>query len=386
MSRAGNGLLIFVLLAIGQWVVSANLEFFLNRVTRAPLPVVSDRARALHDRSIVVDLHADSAMLGRDLLERSNLGHVDLPRLRDGGVGLQFFTAPTRVPVSRDIHHTRADGFDVLTLLGIVKLNGFATQGAYGRGMIQGERVRDAASRSGGEFLVIRSREDLARWRRAQSSEKRIVAGVLGLEGAHALEGEVDRVDDFFASGVRMIGLTHFFDNAFAGSAHGTSKGGLSEKGRQLVERMQSLGILIDLAHLAPEAIDDVLEMVRVPTVVSHTGVKGTCDNPRNLSDRHIRGIAAGGGVIGIGYWEMAVCGIEPRFIAAAIKHVVDLVGADHVALGSDYDGGTEVSFDTSELRVVTQAMLDVGLDEVAISKILGANTLRVLGEVLPES
>jgi microsomal dipeptidase-like Zn-dependent dipeptidase len=181
-----------------------------------------------------------------------------------------------------------------------------------------------------------------------------------------------------------MIGLTHFFDNAFVGSAHGIEKGGLSEKGRELIARMEALGIAVDLAHVSPTAIDEVLALTSKPTLVSHSGVKATCDNPRNLSDEHIRAIAAGGGVVGIGYFELAVCGEDPSDVVAAIRHVVELVGDDHVALGSDYDGATSVSFDTSQLPALTQQMLDDGLSETSIRKILGANAIRVLRLTLP--
>ncbi|MBW2726125.1 MAG: membrane dipeptidase, partial [Deltaproteobacteria bacterium] len=162
-------------------------------------------------------------------------------------------------------------------------------------------------------------------------------------------------------------------------------KGGLTELGRELVTRMVDRGIMIDLAHASPKTIDEVIALVDVPTVVSHTGVKGTCDNPRNLSDRHVRAIAKGGGVIGVGYWEMAVCGTAPREIVAAMLHIYALVGDEHIALGSDYDGGTTVNFDTSQLPVLTQAMLDADLSDESIAKILGGNIVRVMRQVLPE-
>ena len=121
-----------------------------------------------------------------------------------------------------------------------------------------------------------------------------------------------------------------------------------------------------------------------MPTVVSHTGVKGTCDNPRNLSDDHVRAIAAGGGVIGIGFFRMAVCGTGPDDIVAAMLHVINLVGVDHVALGSDFDGGVTTAFDVSQLAFVTQAMVDAKLSDEEIVKILGGNTVRVMRQVLP--
>ena len=106
--------------------------------------------------------------------------------------------------------------------------------------------------------------------------------------------------------------------------------------------------MLVDLAHVSPAAIDDVLAMASKPVVVSHGGVRGTCDNQRNLSDDQLRGIARTGGVVGIGYWETAVCGTEMRYVTAAMRHVIDVVGDDYVGLGSDFDGATTTGFDTS--------------------------------------
>jgi membrane dipeptidase len=238
---------------------------------------------------------------------------------------------------------------------------------------------------SGGLLVPVRSRRELDELLARRGRGEEVIGALLGIEGAHALEGDPANLDRAFRAGFRMIGLTHFFDNHYAGSAHGLEKGGLTEAGRELVRRMGELGILLDLAHLSPTAIDEVLRLVPGPVLVSHTGVKGTCDNLRNLSDRHVREIAARGGVIGIGFWDTAVCGIEPRHIVAAMQHVIALVGDDHVALGSDYDGGTTVAFDISGLRVLTQAMLDAGLEPESVRKVLGGNVIRALREGLPD-
>ena len=142
--------------------------------------------------------------------------------------------------------------------------------------------------------------------------------------------------------------------------------------------------MIVDLAHLSSEAVDEVLDMATRPVVVSHGGVKALCPNNRNLTDEQVRRIAATGGVIGIGYWPGAVCGLEPARIAAAMRHVRDLVGVDHVALGSDYDGTVEVAFDTSRVAVVTQALIDAGFTEGEIRQVLGGNALRLFRETLP--
>jgi membrane dipeptidase len=375
-----------LVLATALYLIGQNAERFLNRVEPHVLPLVSDHARSLHHASFVLDMHADTALMGRDLLELSEFGHVDLPRLVQGGVGLQFFTIPTKVPYSRDIHTTRESDPDVLRLLGTLRWGPLRRTDLFRRAMVQVAEVRHAVERSDGELVAIRTRKDLEALLDARANGESRVGSLLGLEGAHALDGDFENLTRFHVAGVRMIGLTHFFDNGFAGSAHGVTKGGLTLVGRELVKRMVDLGIMIDLAHLSPTAIDDVLGLVDVPTVVSHTGVKGTCDNPRNLSDDHVRAIAAGGGVIGIGFFRMAVCGTGPDDIVAAMLHVIKLVGADHVALGSDFDGGVTTAFDVSQLASVTQAMVDAKLSDEEIVKILGGNTVRVMRQVLPEA
>ena len=147
---------------------------------------------------------------------------------------------------------------------------------------------------------------------------------------------------------------------------------------------MQELGVAIDLAHASPATIDDVLDLAWKPVVVSHTGVKATCAGPRNLSDTHIRRIAAGGGVIGIAFFRGAVCGTSPGHIARAMRHVRDLVGPAHVALGSDFDGTTANEFDTTGLARLIDALLVEGFSEPEIRALAGENALRVLRATLP--
>jgi membrane dipeptidase len=362
----------------------ANLERFVNRVDAFVLPGVSDEARAIHDSSLVVDLHADSLLFERDLSVESEVGHVDLPRLREGGVALQMFTAVTRAPIGFDIHEIDGNSFDILTLAFYAQRAPMAGLGPRGRALHQAQRLRELIESSEGRLLPVRTRAELDAAIAAHREDDEVIGAIFGIEGAHALEGELENLPVLFDAGVRMIGLTHFFDNEFAGSAHGVTKGGLTNLGRELVGRMEEMGIAIDLAHLSPAAIDDVLAIAKKPPLVSHTGVRATCDSPRNLSDEHIRAIADAGGVIGIGYFELAICDIEPTAIVAAMKHVIELAGDDHVALGSDYDGGTEVAFDTGQLRALTQQMLDDGVPEASIRKILGENAIRVLRRTLP--
>jgi microsomal dipeptidase-like Zn-dependent dipeptidase len=176
----------------------------------------------------------------------------------------------------------------------------------------------------------------------------------------------------------------HFFDTAFAGSAHGVGKGGLNAAGRALVTGLEQRSMLLDLAHASEKTIDDALAVARRPVVVSHTGVKGTCDNARNLSDAHLRGVARTGGVIGIGFWETAVCGRDAAAIARAIRHTATVAGIDHVALGSDFDGAVATPFDAAGLAALTEALLAEGFDDDGVARIMGGNAVRVLQSALP--
>ncbi len=365
--------------------LGANLERFINRVDPVPHPVPSREAIALHRSSFIADLHGDSLMFERDLLERSEVGHIDVPRLQEGGVGLQAFTLPTRVPLGFNVDRTDGDAMDLLSLAGWASLSPVGSMSPFSRALWHAERLSDMAERSVGILHPVRTRRDLEWLLERRRVDPGVVGALLGIEGAHLLEGDVAKVDALFDAGYRMIGLAHFFDNAFAGSAHGLEKGGLSARGRELVARMETLGIAVDLAHVSPTAIRDVLAIATKPLLVSHTGVRGTCEGTRNLSDEEVRAIAAGGGVIGIGYWETAVCGNRPRHIVAAIRYVIDLVGGDHVGLGSDFDGAILPSFDTSRLVLITHRMLDEGLSQETIRKVLGENVLRVLRRTLPD-
>lgn len=381
------GIAVAILAIVGVaaffWV-GRHLEGFLNRVQRVALPGVSDQARALHASAFVVDMHADTLMLRGDLTVRSRTGHVDLPRLQAGGVALQFFTAVTKVPLGFNIEATDGDRLDLLTLIGLANFSPFLTRDLLGRALLYSERLNDSIARAHGALLPVRSVAELDQLVARRVADPTVVGALLGSEGAQPLLGDPANVDVLYRAGFRMIGLAHFFDNEFVGSAHGLVKGGLTDKGRDLVRGMEQLGILVDLAHVSPAGIDDVLAIATKPVVVSHGGVRGTCDNRRNLSDDQLRGIARTGGVVGIGYWETAVCGTEMRYITAAMRYAIGIVGEDHVGLGSDFDGATTTGFDTSALPALTQQMLNDGMPDTTIRKVLGGNVERVLRQVLP--
>jgi microsomal dipeptidase-like Zn-dependent dipeptidase len=183
-----------------------------------------------------------------------------------------------------------------------------------------------------------------------------------------------------------MMSPSHFFDNAFGGSAHGVEKGGLTRAGREMIRRMEARGMVLDLSHASGPTIEEAVAMARRPVVVSHTGVCGTCDNARNLTDTQLRGVAGTGGLIGIGFWPTASGGDDAGSIARSIRYAVGVVGDEHVALGSDFDGAVQVPFDASGMVRLTDALLEAGLDDDQIAKVMGGNAFRLLAETLPAS
>ncbi len=374
------------LYGIGTRVAPPVIEAGINRVLNPPPYPVSIQASALHQKLLVADMHADSLLWSRDLLARSDRGHVDIPRLIEGNVGLQAFTIVSKSPRGQNIDRNPSDS-DRITDLVIASAWPLRTWGSlFERALFQIQKLRDFAQRSEGKLRLIESRQDLDAYLAAYKPGDPSVGAWLGIEGAHPLEGQLDKLDRLFAAGLRMAGITHFFDNELGGSMHGMNQAGLTDFGRAAVARMQELGVLVDLAHASSAVVDDVLAMASQPVVVSHGGVKGTCDNNRNLSDAQVRGIAATGGLIAIGYWDKAVCGDDARAIAKAIRYTAELVGVAHVALGSDFDGAVTVPFDTTGIPRITEALMKEGFSPQEIAQIAGLNVVRVLRASLPDS
>lgn len=356
------------------------VERSMNKIDGEPLIEVSDEAKALHKTLTIVDLHSDTLLWSRNLLDRGTRGHMDLPRLEEGNVALQVFSSVTKTPKGQNYDANDADS-DNITPLVIAQLQPTRTWNSLlQRSLWHAEKLDRAAANSEGELLKVASTKDIDRLLRERSSETpKPVGALLSIEGLHDLEGDLANLDALRDAGFRMASLTHFFDTDLAGSMHGIEKGGLTDKGRKAVRRMEALGMVVDIAHCSHACVADILSMARRPVVSSHGGVQATCKVNRNLTDEEIRGVAKTGGVVGIGYWDAAVCGTSPRDAAKAMKHVRDLVGIDYVALGSDYDGATTVRFDTSQLVQVTQALLDEGFTEDEIRAVMGGNALRVL-------
>ena len=337
----------------------------------------------LHQRLTVVDLHADTLLWNRDLLQRASHGHVDLPRLQEGNVALQVFGVVNGVPFPLSMDNNR-DGYDITATL--AKWQGWPKEthtSRLQRALFQAEKLADRVTASNGALKMITSCQELEAMLEARTRGEKTMGAMLSLEGAQALEGDPVNFELLFDAGFRMIGLVHLFDNEMAGSVHGQAKHGLTAEGRELVQRILARGAVIDLAHASSQTIADVLDLTQVPVIASHGGVRGTCDSVRNLDDEQIRDIAASGGVIGIGLYEYATCGKTLEDTVKAMRYVADLVGVEHVALGSDFDGSAAF-IDASGLAMLTEAMLKGGFSEAEIAAIMGGNALRVFRQILP--
>jgi membrane dipeptidase len=355
------------------------VEGSMNRIDGKPLPKVRAEAIALHKTLTIVDLHSDTLMWKRDMLDRADRGHMDLPRLQEGNVALQVFSSVTKTPKGQNYDANGADS-DNITLLTVAQLQPMRTWGSLLERSLWHATKLDRAADSDDSYLrKVMQADHIDALLNVRRSRKPLVGAMLSIEGLQNLEGKAENLDTLYAAGFRMAGLTHFFDNELAGSMHGIKKGGLTPLGRDVIARMEAKGMIVDIAHCSQTCVTEILAMARRPVVSSHGGVQATCKVNRNLSDEHIKGVAKTGGVIGIGYWDAAVCDTSPKSIAAAMKHVRDLVGIEHVALGSDYDGATTVRFDTSKLVQVTQALMDAGFTPDEIRAVMGGNALRVI-------
>lgn len=370
--------------AVGFFGIAPGyVEASMNKVDGKPLPKVSAEAIALHKTLTIVDLHSDTLMWKRDVLERAERGHMDLPRLAEGNVALQVFSSVSKTPKGQNYDANGADS-DNITLLAVAQMQPARTWSSLlERTLWHGQKLDRAAAASKGALVKVAASGNLDALLARRAKQEAATGALLSIEGLQNLEGKADNLDKLYAAGFRMAGITHFFDNELAGSMHGIKKGGLTPLGREVIQRMEDKGMIVDIAHCSRQCVTEILAMARRPVVSSHGGVQATCKVNRNLSDEHIKGVAKTGGIIGIGYWDGAICDTDPKSVAKAMKHVRDLVGIQHVALGSDYDGATTVRFDTSKLVQVTQALIDAGFSAEEIRAVMGGNAIRVLREGL---
>ncbi|MFZ5597505.1 MAG: dipeptidase [Bacillota bacterium] len=318
--------------------------------------------RGLHFSSTVVDAHCDTLTAlgkqGRRLGQRSVKGHVDLPRLVDGGVNVQFFAAFID-PLYRDNPLARAmEIFDVL--FGEMEDNG----GAVG---------------------LVKAYSDIERF----ISEKK-VAALLSVEGGEALAGRIEVLRVFYQLGVRSITLTWNGRNELGdGVAEAGSGGGLTRFGAAVVREMNRLGMLVDVSHMAGKGFRDVLEESSKPVIASHSNCRKLCSHPRNLDDDQIKALAAGGGVVGLCFYPYFLddggTATLDRLLDHA-EHMACVAGVDCIGIGSDFDGIEAVVpdlYDVTCLPLVTEGLLKRGFSSGEVEKILGGNFLRVMKQVL---
>lgn len=316
----------------------------------------------LHRDALVVDGHCDTLLrlwqTGAGLGERRQEGHLDLPRLRDGGVDVQVFACyiePSFKPdrgLQRalqlvDFFHTQLDGCP--------------------------------------DLYLVREAGDLE----AAGREGRVGA-ILAIEGGEGVGDHLAYLRTLYRLGVRLITLTWNQRNLIAdGVGEERTGGGLSTFGVEVVREMNRLGMLVDVSHLSEPGFWHVVEVCRGPFVASHSCCWALCDHRRNLTDDQIRALARAGGVVGINFAPAFLSGegtASWEDVLRHIEHVVELVGPDHVGLGSDYDGipatpaGLE---DVSRLPVLTRGMVERGYAEEDIRKILGGNFRRVIQQVM---
>jgi membrane dipeptidase len=322
--------------------------------------------KQLHRESIVFDAHCDTlqeVLAGkRRLSERSEEGHADLPRLREGGVTAQIFAL-------------------------------FVSPNYFPRGATrQALRLLDVfyqeLKENGDQLILATSATDIER---AKAEDK--VAGILSLEGAEALEGDLGVLRAFYKLGVRNIGLTWNLRNAAAdGVDEMRSSSGLTNFGVQLVREMNRLGIMVDISHLSPTGVRDVLHVSEAPVIASHSNAYALCPHRRNLTDEQLEGIASKGGVVGVTFVPSFVIEYENQAtlegVLDQIDYMVKTMGVDHVGLGSDFDGffGSEKVRsleDVTHLPRLTAGLVERGYSEEDVKKILGGNFLRVFREVV---
>jgi len=376
--------LVFLLLVI--FILPILVDKNMNPVSDHSAFDVSEEALKLHETLFIGDWHADSHLWNRDLSKRYKRGHVDIPRLQEGNVALQMFTTVTKSPRGQNYEKNETSASDNITALAVVQRWPIKTWSSLAeRAIFQANKVHKLAANDGDNFMLIKSQSDLNNFMQKRSINKSFVGGLIGTEGSHALDGDLENVKRLYDKGFRMMSLHHFFDNRLGGSLHGISGQGLTNFGEQVVLEIQNLDIILDVSHSSENVVKDVLKISNRPMVVSHTGFYGHCPSPRNINDNLMEDIARKGGLIAIGYWDAAVCDNTPKSVAEAIHYGIKLVGAEHVALGSDFDGTINPGFDTAELVAITNELLELGIDDNSIRLVMGENMLNFLQENLPK-
>ena len=330
---------------------------------------ISDsEVREVHRSALLIDTHNDvtsKTISGFDIGRRSNTGHTDLPRLREGGVGAVFFAAYVAPEYAKS--HTSANR--ALQMIDTIR--------------------HDIVARQPNDFALALTADDIVA---AHQNGK--IAALIGIEGGHAIEDSPRLLRDFYALGARYMTLTHTNTNSWADSSGDLSDklvqhhNGLTDLGRQVIQEMNRVGMIVDISHVADKTFWDALESSKAPVFASHSSCRALCNVPRNMSDEMIAALAKKGGVIQINFNCSFLSQARRATLAdvvAHIDHAVKIGGIGAVGIGSDFDGVTCTPLgldDVSKFPNLTRALLEKGYSAADIRKIYGGNTLRLMREV----
>ncbi len=329
----------------------------------------------LHREATVVDTHCDTLKCLMPMFTlprnsqwddrsdigmgaRSKLGHIDIPRLKEGGVDCQVFAISSV--------RARTRPYALRTAMEMIDI------------------FYRECDKNSDSITPVTTHDGILK-----AAEEGKVAAMLSIEGADVIEGKIGLLRVFHRLGVRMVGLVHSLRNELAdGVADTRTKGGLSELGVQAVEELDRLGVLIDVSHLSDAGFWDLMEVAEGPVMASHSNSRAVCDHPRNMTDEMIEAMADRGGVMGMNFAPGFVHPVRATVqgVVDHIDHIVDLVGPDHVGLGSDFDGipstpgGLE---DVTKMPEITSELVRRGYPEEDVGKILGENHLRVIKEIV---
>ena len=352
---------------------------------KPPYEVSASTLEIYNSLDFIADLHCDALLWSRDLTKKQHIGHIDFPRMQQANVALQAFTIVTKSPAGQNFSKNDANAFDNITMLNFFQARPISNWfSLMRRAEFQCRRLHYFADDYEGQFIVVKSRQDFMHLLNLRKGNKKVMGGFLGVEGGHCLEGEILNLDKLYDEGLRMFAPMHFFDNELGGSAHGISKDGLSPFGEQVIDRVDELKMIVDLAHASTKMVNDILRRTTRPVLVSHTGVKGTVDNSRNLSDEHVLRIAESGGLIGVAYFKGAVTSPLTQGIVDAMKHIKSIAGIRCIALGSDYDGNINAPFDVTGLPLLVEELIRQGFTREEIKLIMGENVKNFMLKNLP--
>ncbi len=362
--------------AIGA--LSRIVDRLVNTTAARTVPVARPEVVEFHRRIPVVDLLVGSVLFRRQFLDRRIHGHADLPRLQQAGVDLVGLTIATRHP---DLRGTLS-GPQFLSLG--VPVRSLRSNMAIAEFLVR--RIRGWAEASDRLLRLT----DLVSGAAAAPRPGGSVGAFIGVQGGHVLDGDLRNVGRLRELGVRMLAPAHVMDNALVGSNTGVRRGSLTAFGREVVEELQRQRIVVDLAHMSSAGIREALPLLSRPFVVSHTGFTALSGRRgrrrfspanRNLSTTDLHLVGAAGGVVGVVCSTLLVGGEGVGDVVDSFRFAVDQVGPQAVALGSDFDGALRMPFDVTGLPLLTQGLLDGGLDGQDVAAVMGGNALRVLGD-----